>query len=422
MGMGGVQRTAKFVKYLPAFGWKPYVLTVTPKQYLAKDECLLLDVDNGHTVIYRTGGPGARGERPNTRIVEFKSDNTRKFISKLLQTFLIPDSKITWKTKALDLAGRIIDENAIDLIYATAPPYTDFLIAVELKKIFGLPVVLDYRDSWIDCPNNFYPTPIHKNKHKVLETEVLKSADRVITINGRIKELIHEKYPFKADKDIVVIPQGFDAEDFVPGGSKIDVRSKMRFTYAGSFMNYYTPKYFLEGLSILFRLRPELREKIEACFVGSYPHEHKNFIDEFKLNGAVNIVGYVEHSKCVQYELDSDVLWMMINKTDRSDLHSTGKLYEYFGAGKPILACVPEGVARKSLENYHAVRITEPDDSTAIASAIGELYDLYSAGRMPLPNRQVIERYNRKKLTGELSGLFDEVTSKAENSAGKQID
>jgi len=324
------------------------------------------------------------------------------------------------KSRALELAKKILNENRIDLIYATAPPYTDFLIAVELKKLFGLPVVLDYRDSWIDCPNNFYPTPLHKNRHKKLETKVLKSADKVVTINSRIKELIQEKYPFKKDGEIVIIPQGFDAEDFRTNAKPAN-RPKMRFTYAGSFMNYYTPKYFLEGLSLLFKARPELRNKIEACFIGSYPEEHKNYIDKFGLNGAVNIVGYVEHSKCVQYELDSDVLWMMINRTNRSDLHSTGKLYEYFGAGKPILACVPEGVAKKSLENYNAVRITQPDDSRAIAKAIEEFYELHSAGKMPKPNAEVISKYDRKKLADELGQLFNSVCKAADVQANNKL-
>ncbi len=408
MGMGGVQRTAKFVKYLPDYGWKPYVLTVAPKQYLAKDECLLLDVDNGQTEIFRTGMLNSKNEKGKTKVVTFKHDNRRKFLSNFSQVFLIPDSKILWKSKALEIAKKIISENQIELIYATAPPYTDFLIASELKNIFGLPLVIDYRDSWIDCPNNFYPTPLHKNAHKKLETKVLKSADKVITINSRIKELLHEKYPFKKDEEIIIIPQGFDSEDFKTS-AKPEARSKMRFTYAGSFMNYYTPKYFLEGLSLLFEKRPELKNKIEAYFIGSYDEELKNYIEKYELRDVVKTTGYVEHSKCVMYELDSDVLWMMINRTDRSDLHSTGKLYEYFGAGKPILACVPDGVARKSLENYNAVRITNPDDSKAIAQAIEEFYELHSAGKMPVPNPEVISKYDRKKLSGELGLLFDDV-------------
>lgn len=412
MGMGGVQRTAKFVKYLPQYGWKPYVLTIAPKQYLAKDECLLLDVDNGQTEIFRTGMLSSKNENDKTKVVTFKRDNRRKFLSNFSQVFLIPDSKILWKSKALETAKKIISENKIDLIYATAPPYTDFLIALELKNIFELPLVIDYRDSWIDCPNNFYFTPLHKNAHRRLETKVLNSADKVITINSRIKELLHEKYSFMRDEKISIIPQGFDPEDFKTL-VKPSARSKMRFTYAGSFMNYYTPKYFLEGLSLLFEKRPELKDKIEAYFIGSYDEELKNYIEEYGLRDVVKTTGYVEHSKCVQYELDSDVLWMMINRTERSDLHSTGKLYEYFGADKPILACVPDGVARKSLENYNAVRITEPDDSKAIAQAIEEFYELYSIGKIPVPNPEVINKYDRQKLTGELGSLFDDIFIKS---------
>lgn len=413
MGMGGVQRTAKFVKYLPKFGWKPFVLTVAPKQYLASDECLLRDVDNGHTRIFRTGALISKEGNGKTKVVEFKTDNRRKFLSHVLQVFLIPDSKALWKRKALELAKKIVKENNIELVYATAPPYTDFLIAKELKQIFGLPVVLDYRDSWIDCPNNYYPTPLHKNVHKKMETSVLKSADKIVTINSRIKELIREKYPFKAEEDFVIIPQGFDREDF-NGNGELPKKKKMRFTYAGSFMNYYTPKYFLEGLSILFSVRPELKDEIDAVFLGSFPNEYKSLIDDYGLKDAVNLLGYVEHSDCVKYELNSDVLWMMINKTERSDLHSTGKLYEYFGAGKPILACVPEGVARQSLQNYNAVKICYPHDSEAIAKAIEEYYDLYTSGRMPLPNKDVINKYDRQKLTGELAEVFENVLMKTQ--------
>ncbi|MFI5211876.1 MAG: glycosyl transferase family 1, partial [Ignavibacteria bacterium] len=164
MGMGGVQRTAKFAKYLHEYGWQPYVLTVTPKLYLANDNCLLHDVEKAGVKIYRTGsknGNEANGNTDSHKIIKFKKDSNRKFLSNISQTFLIPDSKILWKSKALMLAENIINENKIDIIYATAPPYTDFLIACELKEKFGIPIVLDYRDSWIDCPNNFYPTLIH---------------------------------------------------------------------------------------------------------------------------------------------------------------------------------------------------------------------------------------------------------------------
>jgi glycosyltransferase involved in cell wall biosynthesis len=408
MGMGGVQRTAKFAKYLGSFGWEPHVLTVTPKIYLASDHCLLHDVESYGVKIYRTGSGEVNGSPQ--KVVKFKNDSNRKFLSNLSQTFLVPDSKILWKPKALELAGKIIRDNNIEMIFATAPPYTDFLIACELKEKYNIPLIIDYRDSWIDCPNNFYPTPLHKSKHKKMESRVLEDADHVITINQRIKELIIERYSFVENDDVSVIPQGFDSEDFEKQIKYIqpNSRKKMRITYSGSFLNYYTPKHFLDGLKLAIEKDNTLKNNIEACFVGTFPEEFKQYARHQGLEGNVNIVGYVDHSACIKYLLDSDVLWMMINKTGKSDLHSTGKLYEYFGAGKPVLACVPEGVARRSLQNHGAAILTAPDDVNAIADALLRFYKMFRSGNLPQPNVEMTSQYNRKKLTEKLAGIFDQ--------------
>jgi len=407
MGMGGVQRTSKFAKYLPLYGWLPHVLTVTPKVYLAEDYCLLDDVRKSGVKVFRTGK--GLDENNGHVVVSFRKESSRKFLSNLSQTFLIPDSKIFWKKQALELGSRIIYENDIDLIFATAPPYTDFLVGKELKSRFDLPLVLDYRDSWADCPNNFYPTPFHKKFHTRLEEEVLRSADMIITINERIKELITERYDFTAEEKISVIPQGYDPEDFAKHIAD-ESKKKFRITYSGSFMNYYTPKYFLDALKIINENRRDIADETEAMFIGTFPQTFVKYIKESGIESMVTLTGYLKHSECVNKLLNSDVLWMMINRSSMSDLHSTGKLYEYFGTYKPILACVPDGVARNSLKGHNACIITEPDDSDAIAEAIMKFFELYKSDSLPKPDNSFIEYYNRKKLTQELAEIFNSLT------------
>jgi len=409
MGMGGVQRTAKFTKYLTRFGWQPHVLTVNPMLYLANDTHMLEEVEKSGVIIHRTGVNNSTNG--GNKVVKFKKDSNRKLLSNLSQIFLIPDSKILWKNKALALAEKILNENVIDLIYSTAPPYTDFLIAAALKEKSGLPLILDYRDSWIDCPNNFYPTPMHKRKHMHLEKNVLNHADRIITINKRIKELIIERYPFVNEDLIQVIPQGFDPEDFEIATDEIPPGDKFRITYSGSFLNYYTPKHFLDAMKKVFDDKPSLKNKIEAMFIGTFPHDFKKYAEEIGISDSVIYTGYIEHTESAKYLKQSHVLWMMINKTRRSDLHSTGKLYEYFGASKPIIACVPDGVARESLKNHGAAKLTEPDDVNAIAEAILYFYNCYKSGSLPVPSVDFTAKYDRNKLTGELAGIFDAVTS-----------
>ena len=45
MGLSGVQRTVKFAKFLPQYGWKPTVLTVEPTGYYAFDDTLLKEAE-----------------------------------------------------------------------------------------------------------------------------------------------------------------------------------------------------------------------------------------------------------------------------------------------------------------------------------------------------------------------------------------
>ena len=55
MGMGGVQRTLKFAKYLLQYNWQPIVLTINPKKYFAIDEYLLKEAVDSGIIIERTG-------------------------------------------------------------------------------------------------------------------------------------------------------------------------------------------------------------------------------------------------------------------------------------------------------------------------------------------------------------------------------
>jgi hypothetical protein len=54
MGLSGVQRTVKFAKYLPDYGWKPHILTYTPNSFYAFDETLNEDFNGREIEIFRT--------------------------------------------------------------------------------------------------------------------------------------------------------------------------------------------------------------------------------------------------------------------------------------------------------------------------------------------------------------------------------
>jgi len=64
MGLSGVQRTTKFVKYLPEYGWNPVILTTSPGAFYAFDDTLIQDFEGQDVKIYRTHSDVKRYAKP----------------------------------------------------------------------------------------------------------------------------------------------------------------------------------------------------------------------------------------------------------------------------------------------------------------------------------------------------------------------
>ncbi len=406
--MGGVQRISKFAKYLPEYNFEPLILTSAITDYYAKDENLYEEIVEKNIKVFRTSGKDKVISKGSS-VSAGRSEKFRKFLSKASQVFLSPDTKILWKKTAIAKAEEIIVSEKPDIIFATAPPYTDFLIGNYLSLKYSIPLVIDYRDAWVDCPYNFYPTPLHRIYNEKLERKILINSSAVVTINEEIKGIILKRYKEIPSEKIRIISQGYDEEDFEKSGIKEKTDGKFRITYSGSFFNFMTPEFFLKGLRKAIDKRPEIESGTEALFVGIFPPEYNDLIKKLNLENIVTLKGYVNHKECIEFIKSSDALWFMIGESKWSYMISTGKLYEYIGSGKPILACIPEGTAKNLLKQYGNSLICSPQDVEAISDNIIKLFEQYQTGAITEGNRDFRKKFSRKKLTSELAELLNEI-------------
>jgi len=239
-----------------------------------------------------------------------------------------------------------------------------------------------------------------------LEKSVLKDSNAIITTNRRVKELIISRYGNIEYNDVKIIPHGYDPEDFEKASrSELPVTSKMRITHSGSF---YTrnPKFYLEAIYKFFVKYPELINEVEFCFIGIISKDNYALIKSFGIENSINMLGYLDHIECVKYMMASDVLFLMISRGENDDAAMPGKVGEYIGSRKNIIACIPEGVTKKMLEKYDAIRFTE-ENSEELMNVFYEYYNLYKDDAMPVANEEVVEQYDRKDLTYELAKEFN---------------
>lgn len=394
-GMSGVQRTLKFVKYLPEFGWQPVVLTVEARGSYGYDPGLLEEVPQAE--IHRTLSLdplflSPKGQRPNAA--------ARRGWVAMANRLFVPDNKLGWIPFAVRRGLKIFHTAPIHAIYSTAPPFSSHLAALRLKVRSGRPLVCDFRDDWTGNPLASYASRWHRKLDLSLEGKVLAGADRVTAVNRGILDALQQRHPQASRNKFRLLPQGFDPADFLPASNKKS--SEFLIAYAGTFVEKRSPEPLLKALALIRTENPEIFAAIRVALAGAHRRDDQLMVESLGMQDRVDFPGFLPHRESVALLQRADLLWLVIHPSEGSAV-ATGKIYEYLGAGKPILASVPpDGEAARLLEETGAGRDILPDDHRALAGAIRERFDQWKNGARDFQPR--VDRYNRRTIAGLLAG------------------
>jgi glycosyltransferase involved in cell wall biosynthesis len=398
--MSGVQRTLKFVKYLPEFGWQPVVLTVRPRGSYGYDPGLLEEIPR--TEIHRTFSLDPLFLSPSRQRPAAAA--RRGWVSAVNRLF-VPDNKVGWIPFAVRRGLDLCRSAAIDAVYSTAPPFSSHLAALRLKAVSGKPLLCDFRDDWTGNPLAAYASRWHQRLDLALEKKVLAGADRVSAINREILDALQERHPQAASGKLCLLPQGFDPADF--SQKKAPDNPEFMIVYSGTFVEKRTPEPLLRALAEIRERRAEIFGTIKVALAGTWRRGDREMVESFGMGPRVEFRGFLPHRASVALLQQASLLWLVIHPSEGRTV-ATGKIYEYLGAGKPILASVPaKGAAAGLLEETGAGRAFSPDDHRSLAEAIiGEWEKWKSGCRAPQPD---LERYSRRNIAGRLAGELDQL-------------
>ena len=179
--------------------------------------------------------------------------------------------------------------------------------------------------------------------------------------------------------------------------------------YSGIFMVYNTPEYFLKAFKQLTIERTDIASNIELHFVGFLGKANKKMISKLNLQSFVKDHGYVNHDESIAKLKSADVLWFMVGKRRNIDAILPGKVYEYIGTRKPIIASVPDGAAKLAVTEYKAAFVTEPDNVEQIKDTIIKVFSLFKEGKLPTPDEKYVESFRRDALTEILAKQLNKV-------------
>ncbi|MCC6491845.1 MAG: glycosyltransferase [Pirellulales bacterium] len=438
---GGVFRILRFCRYLPQFGWEPIVLTPRPGAVhpitidASLDALVPPELEVHRTAVLRpvvhakarvrAARQSLRGAKPqslrNSPATEASlppaaADSSgavgqggmrawlRSWEGRLLAN---PDRHIGWLLPAVRAGLKIVRSRRPHLIYSTGPPHSTHLIAIALKRLTGLPVVLDFRDPWAarEWVAAGGPTPQQRSAMR-WEARCVRAADRVILNTAAVERQFRETYPQDADK-FVTIPNGIDAaftqriESLVAETSG-RAQPGIRLCHAGSVYG----KRDLRPLAVALDRVAASGQDVVMEQIGPVDPRRQPEDTTATGGGRLQLLGALPHAETLARMAAANILVMI--QPDNT-LQIPGKLYEMLPFRKPILTLTGRGATAEVVEQYGLGPVVAPHDPDAIAEGI--LSASSAAGRQSIAAgiEQALNAFDGRTLSGRLAEQFHAV-------------
>jgi glycosyltransferase involved in cell wall biosynthesis len=433
VGGAGVQRSLKFVQYLPTEGFIPVVITgpaSSEDRWTPHDRSLMSSVPSV-VPIYRAEGP--------------MPGRSSGFRSRLARCLSLPSSFSQWWIRsAVELAHRVTEGE--QLIFATMSPFESSEVAHTLSKRLGIPWVADLRDPWALDEMQVYLTQAHRKLEMCRMERLLSSASLIVMNTPEASTALKHTFPSLRRKEVITITNGFDREDFV---SLIAPRqdNKFRIVHSGYLhtdnglqlrkRRFYrllggaepgvdiltrSHTILLEAIARWLSERPEVGQHVELVFAGQTSKEDRAFANCSGVASLVQFTGYVTHDESVELVRTADLLFLPMHNLPpgkRSRI-VPGKTYEYMASGRPILAAVPDGDARDYLKRSGSALICRPDDVSGMIRVLDSVYTAWKSGKNVVNrDNDFIAQFERRNLTHALARAFYRVSERDPRSKGR---
>jgi glycosyltransferase involved in cell wall biosynthesis len=415
LGGGGVQRSVKFVKHLPASGYEPVVVTGPAEGeglWSPADPSLVEDVAR-ETRIERVAAP--EPPEPSRR-----RSRAERWLG-------LPPRFSRWWVDGVVATGAAVD-GGVDLVYASMSPFESASAAARLARRLRAPWVADLRDPWALDEVSVFPTAAHRRLERRRMNRSLASAAAVVMNTAEAATAAREALPALASKPVVTIPNGFDEDDFsAPVPERDDavfrivhagfahtepVAGRLSTLLGGAVRGYdlmtRSHVHLLEAVDALLRRRPELRGTIEVHLAGQMSARERDRIAA----DHVQVHGFLSHTETIELLRSADLLFLPMHDLPAGRRARTvpGKTYEYLASRRPILAAVPDGDARDLLAASGSAFLSRPDDVAGMAQIVEVQVDRARRGeRAPGPESELLARFERRRLTAQLAETFDGV-------------
>jgi glycosyltransferase involved in cell wall biosynthesis len=295
----------------------------------------------------------------------------------------------------------IYSEEKPDVILSSSPPASSHVIASRARQLFNVPWVADFRDLWTE--NLWGALQLLQPLHKRLERKTLRTADALVAVSRPWARSLQKKYPATP---VYTITNGFDPDDFL--GRPRKLTEYFSITHTGHlYEGKRDPTLLFEVLHDLITEGVVQKQDIRIRFYGPPESWLPPLAERYELKGVVELGGIVPREEALMRQAESHLLLLLGWSDPKETGQHTGKLFEYFGSARPILAVGGAvGVLTETLEET-GTGVHLSDRHRLREYLMAAYAEFKSKGFVSyLPDQEAINRYTHLEMARRFSEVL----------------
>jgi len=418
----GSVRLGKITKYLSEYDCEPWVLTLETGLF-PNAAGLAVEIPDSRIIRANLGSCFTRLVRQRLQNISptlpIVSDNgsIRQRLSSLVMLVLqglwryasaqfsdtrFPDRALPWVQPAIKKGTALLKEHRFDAIVSSHGPPSSHIVAAALAKKFNLPWIADYRDLWTQ--NHF------QKRHSLaqwletrLEKRLLRRASHLTTVSEPLSQQLRELHR----TPVTVLHNGFDAADFLLN-DVLKTSDKFMIVYTGMiYPGKLDPTPLFAAIRLLYAKWPEVAKHVEIHFLGTDPSLVAHIAAKSQINDQVFIHPRLPNREAIRWQQTADMLLLLVWDDPVAKGIYTGKVFEYLGARRPILATGPSGGVIEALlrETKSGELVNSAEQAAQMILAWWQVKQRTGSTRLP-EQADILRPYTRYYQAGILAGVL----------------